>query len=333
MRRRPDPPSRRPPQAAPPRPGAPASAAWRRAVVPVLVLLCGAGIGLVPLPALSAGGSGAGPSIVAAPVRVATTDDGAVAYRSIGAGTPAIVLVMGYSGSMDDWEPSFVDRLARTRRVVIFDNAGIGQTAMPAGTLTVSAMADQTAALIAALHLHRPDVLGWSMGGMIAQALAVLHPADVGHLVLAATYPGNGKGTSPSAAAVRDLADPGASGEEALLDLLFPADHRADAASYVKAITSYPDFTLAPSSVDQQQLTASADWLEGKEAAGAGISRLRMPVLVADGAEDALNPVANDRELARAIPHAQLDLYPDASHGFLFQDEPAFLARLHRFWG
>src|ERR1700722_8855019 len=112
------------------------------------------------------------PSITTIPIQVAQTSDGAVSYRSDGTGAP-LVMIMGLSGSQDAWPPALVNALAKHHRVIIFDNAGIGQTAMPPGTLTISAMADQTAALIQSLNLDQPEVLGWSMGGMIAQALAI----------------------------------------------------------------------------------------------------------------------------------------------------------------
>ena len=99
----------------------------------------------------------------------------------MGAGSP-LLLITGFGASMDDWSPSFVDTFASQHTVIVFDNAGVGQTA-PGASSSITAMADQTSDLISALHLHRPAVLGWSMGGMIAQALAVDHPAQVSRLV------------------------------------------------------------------------------------------------------------------------------------------------------
>src|ERR1700722_9700456 len=104
------------------------------------------------------------PSITTIPIQVAQTSDGAVSYRSDGTGTP-LVMIMGLSGSQDAWPHTLVNALAKHHRAIIFDNAGIGQTAMPPGTLTISAMADQTAALIDTLNLGQPEGLGWSMGG------------------------------------------------------------------------------------------------------------------------------------------------------------------------
>jgi pimeloyl-ACP methyl ester carboxylesterase len=146
----------------------------------------------------SADASTASPSIVQVPVQVAHTSDGSVGYRIIGKGSP-LVLITGFSASMDNWAPPFVNTLAAKHRVVIFDNAGVGQTAALASPLTITAMAAQTSALISTLKLGRTAVLGWSMGGMIAQALAVRHPSQVSRLILAATQAGNGKAIPPPA--------------------------------------------------------------------------------------------------------------------------------------
>src|ERR1700753_3470778 len=129
-------------------------------------------------------------SVVSAPVRVARTRLGAVGYRVVGQGSP-LVLIMGYGLTMEGWDPRLVHALAEHHKVVMFDNAGIGRTAPLPVPLSIDAMADQTSALIAALGLGRPDVLGWSLGGAVAQALAVRHPAQVRDLVLCATFPGN----------------------------------------------------------------------------------------------------------------------------------------------
>ncbi len=271
-------------------------------------------------------------SVVREPVLVARTSDGSVGYREAGGGPP-LVMIMGYSGSMDAWEPSFVDALGRAHRVVIFDNAGIGRTSALPSPLTVTAMANQTAALIATLRLGRPDVLGWSMGGMIAQALAVLHPSDVRRLVLCATYPGNGEVTLPSASAASALGHPSKANASTLLSLLFPANQRASLDRSLGQITSFPGFYSASAAATTAEFGALASWLGGKEAAGHRIDEIGVPTLIADGTSDELVPVANDRELARVIPHATLTLYPDAGHAFLFQEGQAFLQVVDRFLG
>ncbi|MGH9055660.1 MAG: alpha/beta fold hydrolase [Acidimicrobiales bacterium] len=259
----------------------------------------------------------------------AHTADGDVGYRTEGHGSP-LVLIMGYSGSMDAWEPSFVDALARNHQVVVFDNAGIGKTAGLPAPLTITAMANQTAALITALHFSRADVLGWSMGGMIAQALAATHPGLVDHLVLCATLPGNGRGTPPSASAVQQLVNAG-NNPAAALGLLFPPSQTAAQQRYVAGIVGYPGYYEAPAKVDAAQLGTLSGWVSGKEPAGARIGSISSPTLVADGTADVLVPVANDHTLVADIPGAQLVLYPGAGHAFMFQDEAAFLARLRSF--
>jgi pimeloyl-ACP methyl ester carboxylesterase len=98
---------------------------------------------------------------------------------------------------MEGWDPRLVYALALHHRVVMFDNSGVGRTQELPQPFSIDAMADQTSALITALGLGRPDVLGWSMGGMIAQALAVLHPAQVRRLVLCATYPATARRLCP----------------------------------------------------------------------------------------------------------------------------------------
>ena len=174
---------------------------WATAAACALTLATVSGAAFVPAAAATADGARTGTSRVAstepvsilnAPTLVAHTALGDVGYREVGKGSP-IVLITGYLASMDNWAPSFLDALAAHHRVVVFDNAGVGETSPLPGRLTISGMADQTSALISALRLHRPAVLGWSMGGMIAQALAVRHPDQVGRLVLAATQAGNGR--------------------------------------------------------------------------------------------------------------------------------------------
>jgi pimeloyl-ACP methyl ester carboxylesterase len=269
-------------------------------------------------------------SIVSAPVLVARTSDGTVGYRTVGAGPP-LVLIMGYSGSMDSWEPSFVDALGRRHRVVVFDNAGIGRTSPLPAPLSVTAMAEQTAALIEALHLGRPDVLGWSLGGMIAQALAVVHPDLVRRLVLCATLPGNGKATFPSAAAIRELDRVAGGNATGLVNLLFPANQQKAEQTFIAQITEFPHFYVAPPAVDTAQNAALASWLTGKEVAGRHLSSISVPTLIGDGLDDRLVPTADDHELASVIAGSELVLYPDAGHAFLFQDEDSFLGNVEEF--
>ena len=283
---------------------------------------------LLLLLAPAADAAAATPSITQAPVRTVHAGQGTIGYRSVGSGPP-VVLVMGLSGTMDTWQPSFVDALAATHRVITFDNEGIRRTTLGPGALTIDRMGRDVASLIRALHLRRADVLGWSMGGMIAQALAHDHPELVRRLVLCATAPGDGHATVPATSIRQQLSGGDVA---ALLGLLFPPGQDAVTNAYVKGILSFPDvLTTAPQSVVTLQLAAIARWLRGADPAGHPLSRLTLPVLIGAGGRDQLLPVANARHLARALPYARLRVYPGAAHGFLFQNQAAFLTQIRAF--
>jgi pimeloyl-ACP methyl ester carboxylesterase len=267
--------------------------------------------------------------VLTAPTRVAQTALGPVGYREIGAGPP-LLLIMGLGGSMDAWQPLFLAALAQRHRVVLLDNAGVGDTAALTTPLTITEMADQTSDLITALRLGRTAVLGWSMGGMIAQALAVLHPAQVSRLILAATQPGTGKSLPIPAAAATAAAGSNPAG---VLSVLFPASAAAAQQAYALGILRYPGFYQAPRAVIADQGLAVQQWIAGQDPAGRRLTAVRLPALVADGTVDQLNPVANDRTLAGEVPGAKLILYPRAGHAFLFQDMSTFLPAVQRFLG
>lgn len=265
-------------------------------------------------------------SIVSVPVRIAQTSMGAVGYRIFGSGPP-LVLIMGYGGTMETWDPRFVDALSQHHRVVTFDNAGIGKTHALSTPLTIDAMADQTSALIDALGLKKPDVLGWSMGGMIAQALAVKHASQVGRLVLCATFPGTGT-VKPPQAAINDLKS---TNSIKVMSVLFPSDQSAAAEVFGIATRDYPPSSSAPSPVVAAQTHAVDEWFDGRDHAGGKTVDINVPTLIADGTVDRLDPVANDHRLASLIPKAQLMLYSDASHAFLFQEETTFVPAVEAF--
>ncbi len=267
--------------------------------------------------------------VVNAPTKIADTSAGPVGYREVGTGSP-VLLIMGLRGSMDDWQPYFVATLAAGHTVVVFDNAGVGQTAALAPPLSITAMANQASALISALRLGRTAVLGWSMGGMIAQALAVLHPAQVSKLILAATQPGTGNAlpVPPAAAAAVVSSNPAVA-----LSVLFPPGAAAAARAYAIGISRYPGFYQASSAIVADQALAVRQWIAGEDPAGRRLGDIGIPTLVADGTLDRLDPVANDRALAATVPGAELLLYPGAGHAFLFQDSASFLPAVARFLG
>jgi pimeloyl-ACP methyl ester carboxylesterase len=299
----------------------------RRGVLMLAAVLAGAGT--LGLGAGPAGAAPAPPNIVTAPTQIAHTALGNVGYREVGQG-PTLLMITGFRASMDDWAPYLVDALATHFRVVVFDNAGVGDTSSLAAPLSVPEMAAQTSALISSLHLGRCDVLGYSMGGMIAQSLAVTHPWQVRGLVLAATQAGTGK-AAPVPPAVQTALDSGNPAE--ILGVLFPADQVAAIEAYVAGIRSYPDYYTASAAVRAEQLTAVDQWFAGDDASGRHPADIWARTLVADGTEDPADPVSNDLMLVRLIHGAHLALYPDAAHGFLFQDWQGFAAEVGSFLG
>jgi len=280
--------------------------------------------------ALAGCGSGSGPDVLTAPIRAVRTSAGTVAYRELGSGPP-LLLITGGGASMDGWPPGFVDALAAHHTVVVFDNAGVGRTSAVSAPalLSITAMASQTSALISALRLHRPAVLGWSMGGMIAQALAVSHPAQVSRLILAATAVGTGKAVPlpPYTSTVFDL------NPAKQVAQLFPENQAAAARAYLNDILQYPGSYGVPAATSRSQVLAVRRWMAGQDAAGRLVGDLRVPTLVADGTQDQFIGTANDRLLASSVPGAKLLLFPDAGHAFLFQDAARFIRAVETFTG
>jgi pimeloyl-ACP methyl ester carboxylesterase len=276
-------------------------------------------------------GSGSAPDVLTAPTRVVRTDDGTVGYRELGSGPP-LLLIVGGGASMDEWPASFVDALAAHHEVVVFDNAGVGRTSAVSapGSLSISAMASQTSALISALRLGRPAVLGWSMGGMIAQVLAVSHPDQVSRLILAATVVGTGKALpiplDPPAVFSRLTA-------AKIVAQLFPANQAAAARAYLNAILQYPGSYGISAATYHSQYLAVSRWVAGQDAAGRLVGDLRVPTLVAGGTRDQFIVTANDRLVASSVPGAKLLLFDDAGHAFWFQDAARFIPAVETFIG
>ncbi|HEY3188046.1 MAG TPA: alpha/beta hydrolase [Solirubrobacteraceae bacterium] len=298
----------------------------RRAAV-LLAVLASLAAGAAPAPVAAAG-----PTAATAPTRIVHVRELTLGYRSIGTGRP-VVFIMGLGGAMDAWDPTFLDALAaRRHRVLVFDNEGIGRSTTRRGILTIRRMGDDAAGLIRALHLRGADVVGWSMGGMIAQSLAVRHPRSLRRLVLLATAPGDGKVVPPLPDALAVLGGGATANPAALLGLLFPPDQTEAMTHYVSDLALRTGFAgIAPARVTARQLGAATVWTQGGDRDGKRVARLRLPVLIGGGAEDHLLPIGNQRHLARLIPGARLLVYPDSAHAFFFQNAADFLPRLDDF--
>ena len=267
---------------------------------------------------------------VNAPTKVVKIGKQKVGYRTFGSGRP-LVMVMGLGGTMGSWDPTFLDALAAGgHRIVLLDNEGVGRTTALPGMLTIRRMGDTVAGLIRRLKLKRPDVAGWSMGGMIAQSFAVRHPKSLRKLVLMATAPGDGKGAPPTPAALQTLTHPG--DPSAALSLIFPSDQTAARDHYVADILLRKPFEgVASPQQSLRQAQASGAWLIGQDPDGKRVRKLRLPTLIGGGDLDPLLPVANDRHLHTILKRSKLVTYPDASHGFLFQHQSEWTPLMLKF--
>jgi pimeloyl-ACP methyl ester carboxylesterase len=200
-------------------------------------------------------------------------------------------------------------------------------------------MADDTAALIRALGYRRADVLGWSMGGNIAEMLALRHPGRVRRLILAATDPGGPHAIHPTnPLAVHALNDPNATTAQ-FLKVIFPQTAAGTAAqkAYVQRLFGWPavtpsDFSASPSITREQSVAeGQRQWYCRTCGAYPRLGSVCTRTLVADGRKDIVEPTQNSRIIAGRIPGAKLALFTGSGHAFLFQDHGAFASRITRF--
>ena len=245
-------------------------------------------------------------------------EGGHIAYRRMGSGRPLLVL-NGLVGTSADWDPAFLERLASANELVLLDNRGIGASSDDGSPFDIARLARDTAGVIEALHLPPASVLGWSMGGFIAQRLAIDHPALVEKLVLVSTDPG-GAGAVVADPAVRDqLTDTsGTPHEQArrLLAVLFPGDLAESVYRDFGDVVAQARAELSPELVERQVAAIDA-W--HRDGVADRLGGLKAPALVLTGTEDVVIPAANAIALATAIPGAWLAQFPGGGHAFMAQ--------------
>ena len=276
--------------------------------------------------------------LAATPIQHVVVNGANLGYRTVGTGPP-LVLIAGFGGTMAEWDPALVAGLATQHTVVVFDNRGIA-TSQPAPVrgLTIAKMADDTAGLIDALGLGKADVLGWSMGGNIAEVLVQRHPDKVNRLILAATDPGGPQAVQPTdPLAVKLLADTNPP-VSLLLKAIFPPTPAGRAASkaYVGRLGLWPDtgpdaFTTPSATVAAQVRAEGPLWFCKGCGAYPKLPRVRAPTLVTDGTLDILEPPENSRIIARRIPGAKLTLYRGGGHAHLFQFNGRYAGEVNGF--
>ena len=276
-----------------------------------------------------------GTSYATAPTRTVSVGGVDFAYRELGPanGVPVIFLTH-LAAVLDNWDPRVVDGIAAEHRVITFDNRGVGASG-GSTPKTIEAMATDAVAFIRTLGLEQVDLLGFSMGGMIAQLIAADEPQLVRKVILAGTGPAGGVGiTKVTRLAHLDtlrglltLQDP----KQFLFFTRTPAGRRAgkEFLTRLKERTQNRDKRISLRSYGAQ-LKAIHRW--GQQPA-ADLSVIRQPVLVANGETDRMVPTSNSVDLAQRLPNAELVIYPDAGHGGIFQFHEQFVERALAFLG
>jgi len=265
-------------------------------------------------------------SAVPAPVRITRATPGTAGYRVAGSGPP-LVLITGYGGTMQTRDPRLADTPGPALRVVTFDNAGTGRTQARPVPLTIDALAGQASALIGTPGPARPDVPGWSMGGMIAPARAVRHPAPVRRPVLCATFPRTGTGAalpgSDTGAHQRQRAGSGGCALSRQPGYGVWRVHRGD--------LELPGRPAAPGRHDRGP-GARRNPVAGPQRPGRPPDRRDLRAHPDRRRHRGrLGPAAPDHSLARPIRGARLVPCPDAGHAFMVQEGTPFPVLIQTF--
>jgi pimeloyl-ACP methyl ester carboxylesterase len=252
-------------------------------------------------------------SVPLLPVHTVQVDDVRLGYRMVGTGEP-LLMIMGYAGTMDAWDSALVARLAKTRRVILFDNRNMGYSSTSAAPVTMERMALDALGLLDALGIKRADVLGWSMGSVIAQEMALARPDKVDKLVLYGTVfePG------PVLAAL-DRFD--AMTHEQLVASLFPAKW-AEQHPEVYAGLPSPALPPAPQAVARQR-EALTRW----PGTGDRLPGLPSDVLLLVGEDDTVTQAGQSVAMASLIRGAWLARFDGGGHWLMYQT-PADMAQV-----
>ncbi|HEX3609145.1 MAG TPA: alpha/beta hydrolase [Solirubrobacterales bacterium] len=267
-----------------------------------------------------------------AEVHIAPVGKTRIAWYERGQGPPLVMLI-GTGSTMAEWDPALLRLLARDHRLILFDYPGVGLSGPWHGG-SFDSLATATAGLMKAIRLRKADVLGWSMGGFVAQRLAVDHPGRVSRLILAGTNPGGSRTVLSTPAAQAIDSEPHPSNAD-ILHELYPRDRQAEGRHFLRRLErasqsgEIPDDFHVPTTTTRAQVTAEDPWLHSnrnyRQLAG-----VAAPTLAAAGAEDPVVPPVNLQRIAAQIPRSKLAVFPGA-HAFLFQERRPFTRAVNRF--
>lgn len=278
-------------------------------------------------------------SSITAPTEILLAHGEAYAFRRVGVCVGAarpLLCLQHFTGTLDNWDPAVIDPLAAGRELLLFDSAGVGRSSGQVPD-TVAGMARHAFAFLDALGVTRCDVLGFSLGGMVAQVMAQQRPAVVRRMILVGTAPRGGDDImhldKPELA--RHFADPGLRGFAVLQKIFFTPSQGSQSAgkAFIRRLTRRTDDLDRPSSSDaaQAQMAAFREWEQFTGDRFTDLRTIRQPTLVVNGIADAMISVQNSYRLAEHLPNAVLLTYPDAGHGSMFQYADSFTRQASAF--
>jgi pimeloyl-ACP methyl ester carboxylesterase len=259
------------------------------------------------------------------------------AYRRFGGGAaPPLVFLQHFTGTLDNWDPAVTDALAGGREVILFESGGVGRSTGEVPD-TIQAMAAHLLAFADALGLTQLDLLGFSLGGMVAQQAALERPSLVRKMLLVGTAPEGGEDIMhlEKPELRRILEDPNLQGLQVLVKLFFTPSESSQAAgrafmARLAARTAEWEPISGPK-VAQAQLAAFRAWERVDGERFRKLRSIRQPCLVVNGVFDNMIPVRNSYALGENLPRGMLLTYPDAGHGSLFQYHESFVRQASLF--
>jgi pimeloyl-ACP methyl ester carboxylesterase len=253
------------------------------------------------------------------------------AYRRLGPdiGTP-LILLQHFTGTMDAWDPAVVNALASTRPVIVFDNAGVGSSS---GTVpdNVEQQTSDAEAFIGALGFSEVDLLGFSLGGFLAQVMATRSAVKVRRLIIAGSAPKGGE--EHLLQVVEDAFAKNA--RDVRLPLFFTPSEQSQQAgeafidrAQVRSNDRDPD---SGDDVSNPQAASIIGWCAENDPDHASLKAIKQPTLIVHGSDDTMFPSINAYEMFKAMMSATLVIYPDSGHGALFQYAQTFVAHAQTF--
>ena len=256
------------------------------------------------------------------------------AYRDLGEGEVPLVLLQHFRGNLDNWDPALIDDLAADRRVVTFDNVGVGATTGRTPN-TIEAMARDAIAFIEAMSFQRVDLLGFSIGSFVAQEIALIRPDLLRRVVLASSAPRGATGMHGWAPEVIGAVGQPEPNPQGYLDVFFAPTSTSQQAGQQAAgrIFGRTNNRDEPTTwqTRQAQYDAVCAWGVPNHSLLERVSAIDLPVFVANGDSDPMIMPRYSYLLAGLLPNVRLTIYPDSAHGFLFQHHSRFAADVHAF--